>query len=535
MSLKPLNFKGFIQKTLKNHVLFILFTIIYFAFAFLTYKDFGVTYDERVEYDNGKFLLSYLQNPTPVFYVDELVNSRPVHIEARQLPLYSVYSRVYPALLNILNPNYYFEWFHLQNMCMGFFLFLFSYILFYLNYRSGIKAIVAPLFLSLTSLLLGHIPANPKDIPFATSYLLGVLAIHIFQKYKASKYLKILVLGTVFGLAQSQRTVALTLFVLQVFLEVFSKENLDLKTFLDCVLENILIFIVSLLVWIICLPFLGASFFANFKEILHNAAGYPEWDHEIIYFGKFLYKDQRPWHYLYVYMLIKLPVVTLFSFIGGTLACIFKKIKYKLNHPVTFLMFLVVVNSILYLVLHPVIYNGIRHFLYLVTCVTLISAFFFVDILAVVEKKYKVSILAVVFFYGVFTVGRMFHLHPYEYIYYNELIGGLKGAEGKFDMEYWGAGYKKGAEYVRELIEDMNLKDIKVYPCDNQFAVVYYSRFEYEIVNRSRDAELMICDTHKDTLRGYYDKTHPIIVPVKREGVTIFNIRARKDFIEENL
>jgi hypothetical protein len=28
-------------------------------------------------------------------------------------------------------------------------------------------------------------------------------------------------------------------------------------------------------------------------------------------------------------------------------------------------------------------------------------------------------------------------LHPYEYIYYNEIVGGVRGAEGVFDLDYW--------------------------------------------------------------------------------------------------
>ena len=33
--------------------------------------------------------------------------------------------------------------------------------------------------------------------------------------------------------------------------------------------------------------------------------------------------------------------------------------------------------------------------------------------------------------------------HPYEYIYFNELVGGGKGATGNFEVDYWAAVTKK--------------------------------------------------------------------------------------------
>ncbi|HCC42219.1 TPA: hypothetical protein DEP93_01990, partial [candidate division WWE3 bacterium] len=99
---------------IKKHVYIIVFSIIYLALSFLLYKDFGVTYDEKVEYDAGKYLSSYLSAPTTLENTEKLVNDRSDNIKYyHQLPLFSTYSRVYPALLNILNPSFYFEWFHL--------------------------------------------------------------------------------------------------------------------------------------------------------------------------------------------------------------------------------------------------------------------------------------------------------------------------------------------------------------------------------------------------------------------------------------
>jgi len=46
---------------------------------------------------------------------------------------------------------------------------------------------------------------------------------------------------------------------------------------------------------------------------------------------------------------------------------------------------------------------------------------------------------------GILTIVQ---LHPYEYVYYNRLVGGTEGAFRRFEMEYWLTSYRAAAEYV---------------------------------------------------------------------------------------
>ena len=49
----------------------------------------------------------------------------------------------------------------------------------------------------------------------------------------------------------------------------------------------------------------------------------------------------------------------------------------------------------------------------------------------------------------------MANLHPYEYVYFNELVGGFKGAYGRFETDYWAASLKEAVEWLK----DNELKD----------------------------------------------------------------------------
>jgi hypothetical protein len=44
-------------------------------------------------------------------------------------------------------------------------------------------------------------------------------------------------------------------------------------------------------------------------------------------------------------------------------------------------------------------------------------------------------------------------LHPYEYIYYNSLIGGVSGANRKFESDYWATSFQKSIQYINENAE----------------------------------------------------------------------------------
>jgi hypothetical protein len=42
-------------------------------------------------------------------------------------------------------------------------------------------------------------------------------------------------------------------------------------------------------------------------------------------------------------------------------------------------------------------------------------------------------------------------LHPYEYVYYNELVGGVRGAYGQFELDYWCTSYREAVQAVNRI------------------------------------------------------------------------------------
>ena len=45
----------------------------------------------------------------------------------------------------------------------------------------------------------------------------------------------------------------------------------------------------------------------------------------------------------------------------------------------------------------------------------------------------------------------IFNLHPYQYIYYNELVGGVNGADRKYETDYWYTAYRECILYLNSV------------------------------------------------------------------------------------
>ena len=42
----------------------------------------------------------------------------------------------------------------------------------------------------------------------------------------------------------------------------------------------------------------------------------------------------------------------------------------------------------------------------------------------------------------------MVEAHPHEYVFFNMLVGGLRGARFRYEMDYWGISYRRGLEAI---------------------------------------------------------------------------------------
>ena len=62
-------------------------------------------------------------------------------------------------------------------------------------------------------------------------------------------------------------------------------------------------------------------------------------------------------------------------------------------------------------------------------------------------RKLKKTVLLLVLLPGLYA---NITLHPYQYVYYNQLVGGVSGAYRNFDLDYWNLAFREAQLYINQ-------------------------------------------------------------------------------------
>jgi hypothetical protein len=512
------------KKLKLTHLPFIIFIIGYFLICGLTYKDFGITDDEKVERRAAKDLAKFLREPSnPLIIMGQGLQYQLTSGNSHH-PLVSKYQRSYQLVQNILNPTDFWEWDHLINMIFASLLFIVTYIISYIQYKSSLKSMVLVGFLFFMPRLIGDIPANNKDTPFAVMYLSCLAAIYLTTKLKFNTYLEIILLGIVFGFTQTYRAIGFSIYpvyILYFVITSLQEKNLTKERTLNFFYKLVIIGFMGITISILFFPWLGSNLIGNLPAYLFNSSQFQEWNNTILFNGEFLTKDQRPWHYLLTWLLITTPVMIL-----GLLTVGLAKIKSLSKNPLFLLSFIsLTVNLGLYFALQPVIYNALRHFLFILPAIAMIAAIAFLNLLEKLKGNYKYALILLVVLNAGTVLYSYVMLHPYQYIYFNELIGGLKGATGKYETDYWGTTYKEAAEWLGA--QDNVSRDDYIFTCQQYVSVEYFAKGKFSLLGGKAKPTYAFCDADDEIKKGPIENTE-IYHEIKRMGVTLNYIRKYK-------
>lgn len=115
----------------------------------------------------------------------------------------------------------------------------------------------------------------------------------------------------------------------------------------------------------------------------------------------------------------------------------------------------------------------------------------------------------------------MIRLHPYQYVYFNSLVGGLKGAFRQYETDYWGLGFKEGTLWFNDHINNPQ-KNYKIYLAEPLPLAAYYFRPNMQAVTDINRADYIFAFTRSNVdlfLRG---KT---VHTVERDGIPLIFIK----------
>jgi hypothetical protein len=101
------------------------------------------------------------------------------------------------------------------------------------------------------------------------------------------------------------------------------------------------------------------------------------------------------------------------------------------------------------------VYDGLRQFLFLIPPLILLGAYGLARICSALSHaerrvlRFAASglVMLTIVSYAL-DVREMLALSPFEYTYFSPLIGGIAGAQGKYETDYWATCSKQSAEWL---------------------------------------------------------------------------------------
>ena len=330
---------------------------------------------------------------------------------------------------------------------------------------------LALVLLATCPLYYGHMFINPKDGPFAAVmaiFLLGL--VRLLDEHPKPSVATLAILGIGFGLSIGSRIMAgfgvidavlalALLFVLEARSEGWPAARARFgRLALLLIPTAILAYAVMGLVW----PW-GVVNPLNPVVAIETFSHFFEKPWQEVFEGQRFTPTEMPRSYVPVLMGLKLPEVLLLLGCAGVIGSLVAACRAVLAPRLRAVYFGIAVAAALpvlvTIVTQPAMYNGIRHFVFVMPPLAVAGGLAGAWIAERAARSFPWGgvargALAIGFAAGlVLPVVEMTRLHPYEYVFYNNIIGGVGGAQTRFMLDYWGLAFKQAGRQLRETLE----------------------------------------------------------------------------------
>ena len=494
----------------------------------LTFRDYGITWDELYRKAHGEHILSWYAsffNDTTAFGYRDLRLAPGLYDLAAALAVRALPLGLYEAR-------------HLFNAFIGFLCLVGAWKT--ARYLGGPRTAFWTLaVLVLSPAFYGHLADNPKDIPFAAAYVWTLYyLLQVIERFPRIPRGLSLKLGASVGAALGVRiggsvlvlyliAAAATWIAARVAIARNVRGAADDagRLALSLLPAGAVAYVVMLAGW----PWAQHEPIAGPIEALGGVGDF-YWPGLVLFKGLYLPAAGLPWDYLPTYLLIKLPELTLAALAAGLALVCVRLAQRRLTDRVVVTRYgLVAVAASFPIVLaacrRPVMYDEMRHFLFTVPPISCLAGAAIAAGLAAARdhRVLRASATAVVAAACVFQLGLMVRLHPYQYVYYNALAGGLKGADGRYEIDYWGQSYREAAlrltRYVHEGRSGLPAAlDYRVAVCGPGHAATYSLPGNFSLVSDPALADFSFSLNRRQCIEPAGGRE---VARVERMGVTL--------------
>jgi hypothetical protein len=326
--------------------------------------------------------------------------------------------------------------------------------------------LIALLLLAACPLYYGHMFINPKDAPFAVAmaiFLLGL--VRLLEQYPKPTAATLLLVGGGFGLAIGSRIMAgfgaLTallalalLFALQARADVRTATARLGRLLLILLPAAILAYAVMALLWPWSAanplnPIIAIEIFAHFFE--------KPWQE--LFAGALHEPLDMPRSYVPTLLALKLPEVLSLLALAGILYSLLvaaRPATAPRRRAVHFaLAFAAILPIAATVITRPAMYNGIRHFVFVLPPLAVaggLAGRLLIERAMPWGRVATALIVTTLLGALVLPVINMVRLHPYEYVSFNTVAGGVAAARNRYMLDYWGLAFKQAGEALQRAL-----------------------------------------------------------------------------------
>ena len=325
-------------------------------------------------------------------------------------------------------------------------------------------ALLAALSLWLYPRFFGAMFNNPKDIPFTTANTLVLWStLRLIKQWKQGRayLLNSLLIALFLAVAVAIRAnatiwygifgVVLTCWWLFHWQGVVREQQvvptLKRQTSAACIIG-----IGSSLGILAFWPYILLNPLNNFFRALHVLANYP-WNGSVLFEGKVQLAVDLPRSYAPIWLVIgSPPALILCALLGLAWFCSWSVRKRVLDTQMLVVTLALLCPLGMIVAMHSELYNGLRQFLFLVPALILLAVYGFLNLLRFLLQHRQRTLAGALVLLAIgntlWLAKDMAELHPYEYVYFSPLIGGVAGANGQYEMDYWNTCQKPASQWL---------------------------------------------------------------------------------------
>lgn len=387
---------------------------------------------------------------------------------------------------------------HIFNSLMGF-LAILSAALLAKNISGWRAAVFTLLLFAFSPRFIGHAFNNPKDVPFAAIFMLSLFLIYkLIQEYPKPSIKRTIFTAIVIGLTIGIRIGGLLLYAYLGFFVViyyiwknkastyFEKNNLKIagRYLISYISIIVLAFGLAILTW----PYLLEAPIQHTKDTFDTMSQYSIALRQL-FEGSLQWSDVLPWYYTPKYIFMTIPIAVIVGLVLFFVCCWRK----KEDRFWAFFVFFTFFFPVFWIVFTKAnVYGGWRHAMFAYPPMVVAAGWGFDALVKWIESKLginneqliinnedgkKVSAekyntkqendgrdainrvsakgilvnVASVIVLLVLLIGPIRHIcanHPYEYVYFNELAGGVDKAYGNYELDYYYHSTREASEWI---------------------------------------------------------------------------------------